>query len=68
MTCCSEELSKELSLSGTLAPGGGSLEYWDLRSSSCGLCMGKAPLAAYKCCVKFLSSIDLGIEKKRLCH
>ncbi|NXL46788.1 PLXC1 protein, partial [Podilymbus podiceps] len=41
----------QLSLSGTLAPEGGSLEYWHLRSPSCGLCMGKAPLASYKCCV-----------------
>lgn len=33
-TCCSEELSatkSSLSLSGTLAPEGGSLEYFDLR-------------------------------------
>lgn len=42
--CCNE-----LSLSGTLAPEWGSLKYWDLRSSSFGLCTGKAPLASYKC-------------------
>ena len=42
--CC-----KELTLSGTLAPEGGSLEYWDLWSSSYGLCMGKALLASYNC-------------------